>query len=82
MNRFEILLNKKESFLLIIENWIHKNKRYLFSEYKWYRKRYGGKWTKWNTRITSPVWMPSEKKPGCCFGKIKEESWKERYHRI
>ncbi|MFA5025682.1 MAG: hypothetical protein WC503_04205 [Candidatus Shapirobacteria bacterium] len=38
-------------------NWL-RNKHWVFSEYKWYRKWYRGKWEKWwvDYPVASSVW--------------------------
>lgn len=90
MNRYSILLRKKESLLskllFVVRNWLKswlKNlllkHKHQFSEYKRYREWYGGKWTLWHTSIAGLIWMSGgEKKPGCCLGKLKEENYAKR----
>ena len=49
--------------------WLKKQK-WRFSEYKWYRKWYGGSWTLWRPKIDcADTWFPSEYRPGCVFPK-------------
>jgi hypothetical protein len=91
MNRYHILLGKRPGLLIqlypctefiysLFSKWMRKH-QYNFSDYKWYRKWYGGKWIRWSTEF-GVLWMTEkEKMPGCCLSKIKEEIWKEKLAR-
>jgi len=88
MNRYELLLGKKLRLrvLILMEylnsismKWVKKN-RHSFSDYRWFRKWYGGKWVYWLTEF-GVIWMTEKDGiPGCCRGKLKEEEeeWPNR----
>jgi len=92
MNRYSIILGKKVGlkirlFLIIARIWTGLsqafnswllNNKHNFSDYKWYRKWYGGSWVRWHTVATSPVWFPKSYKPGAVLGRLEEETWKEK----
>ncbi len=38
----------------------------------------GGKWIRWETSITTPVWVRDNgERPGCTTRKLMEEEWLE-----
>lgn len=52
---------------MVMPGWLRK-KRSQLSEYRWYRKWYGGSWTLWRPMIScADCWFPSDYHPGCVF---------------
>lgn len=48
----------------------------LFSQFKWYRRLCGGKWTQWDTFLPmAPIWFREGIKPGCYCWEIKTENY-------
>ena len=56
-----------------MKQWLRNNK-WIFSQYKWYRKWYGGKWKYCLTFLPmGPVWMPINEHCGCFMMILAEE---------
>jgi len=55
--------------------WLRKRK-WMFSDYRWYRKWYGGSWTQWVVGFDVMLpWLPSSEKCGCALYPLKVENW-------
>lgn len=54
------LLHQTRFRTLIRSNWL----QLLFSNYRWYRKLYGGFWSKWLINWGGELWVPMFERPG------------------
>lgn len=57
--------------------------RLWFSEYQWFRRWHGGKWSRWwiDLNLTrNPLWLPGWDRPGCGIRWDAREDWSEPEH--
>lgn len=48
------------------------------SEYQWFRKWYGGKWSRWEIDLNltrNPLWVQGWDRPGCGIRSVQLEHW-------